>query len=267
LSITQGEYNGWTVWELAPKKDPSGEYVLAIHGGGFVAQANIINWADYASMARDTGATVVVPIYPLAPPIGTGTVPTLVPAMADYLSALIDEYGADNVSLYGDSAGGTYAMLTAQELVRRCNADVQCVPTDDEPSRIVLISPVLNLTLSGPIVDDINDPIIPKPVPGQGPDVTGGLDPNDPRVNPISGDDLTGLPPTTVYVGTVERPYPGDLMFRDKLLAQDPNADFTMIIGQGQMHDWALGGIFVNSQARVWRPIVYRQLGLLPGED
>lgn len=76
-------------------------------------------------------------------------------------------------------------------------------------------------------------------------------------------EDLTGLPPTAIYVGTVERPYPGDLMFRDKLLAQDPDADFTVVIGDGQMHDWALGGIFVNSQARLWRPTIYRQLGLV----
>ncbi len=169
LTITKGEYNGWTVWEFAPKT-PSGEYVLALHGGGFVAEANIINWADYASMARDTGATVRVPIYPLAPPIGTGTVSTLIPPMADYLSMLVDEHGVDNVSLYGDSAGGTLAMLTAQELIRRCRADGQCVLSDVEPSRMVLISPILHLTFTGPEIDAIDDPIIPRPQPGgQGP--------------------------------------------------------------------------------------------------
>ena len=268
LTIAQTEYNGWTVWELAPKRKPSGEYVLGVHGGGFVAEANVINWADYAAMARQTHATVVVPIYPLAQPVGTGTVPTLIPPMADYLSQLIDDHGAENVSLYGDSAGGTFAMLVAQELVRRCRSDVHCVPSEENPSRMVLISPVLDLTLSGPIVDDIDDPIILPPNPkGGGPDITGGLSADDPRVNPIMGADLTGLPPTAIYVGTVERPNPGDLMFRDKLLSQDPDANFTVVIGQGQMHDWALGGIFVNSQARKWRPTIYQQLGLLPDKD
>ncbi|KMO84363.1 esterase [Mycolicibacterium chubuense] len=259
LTITESEYAGMTVWSMTPKK-PTGEYVLALHGGGFVAEANIINWADYAAMARQTGATVVVPIYPLAPPKGTASVDTLVPPMADYLAAMIDAHGAGNVSLYGDSAGGTYAMLVAQELVRRCRADVACVLSEEEPSRMVLISPVLHLTLSGPIVDDIDDPIIPPRLP---PSAGGALNADDPRVNPIMVEDLTGLPPTAIYVGTVERPYPGDLMFRDKLLAQDPDADFTVVIGDGQMHDWALGGIFVNSQARLWRPTIYRQLGLV----
>lgn len=259
LTITESVYAGMTVWSMAPKK-ATGEYVLALHGGGFVTEANILNWADYAAMARQTGATVVVPIYPLAPPKGTASVDTLVPPMADYLAAMIDAHGTDNVSLYGDSAGGTYAMLVAQELVRRCRADAACVLAEEEPSRMVLISPVLHLTLSGPVVDDIDDPIIPARLP---PSAGGELNADDPRVNPIMVEDLTGLPPTAIYVGTVERPYPGDLMFRDKLLAQDPDADFTVVIGDGQMHDWALGGIFVNSQARLWRPTIYRQLGLV----
>jgi len=38
-------------------------------------------------MARDTGATVVVPLYPLAP---QGTAATDVPAMADLISSQID---------------------------------------------------------------------------------------------------------------------------------------------------------------------------------
>ncbi|MCG7592694.1 alpha/beta hydrolase fold domain-containing protein [Mycobacterium sp. PSTR-4-N] len=260
VTVTESTYSGMKVVTVTPKRKPTGEYVLALHGGGFVAEANIINWADYTAMARQTGATVVVPIYPLAPPKGDATVEGLVPPMADYLSLMIAEHGAENVALYGDSAGGTYAMLVAQELVRRCRADAQCDPDEDQPSRMVLISPVLHLTLSGPIVDDINDPIIPPrtpPAPGD------GLNPDDPHINPIMVDDLTGLPPTAIYVGTVERPYPGDLMFRDKLLAQDADANFTVVIGDGQMHDWALGGIFVNSQARKWRSTIYQQLGLV----
>ncbi|PRC41837.1 alpha/beta hydrolase, partial [Mycobacterium sp. ITM-2017-0098] len=95
----------------------------------------------------------------------------------------------------------------------------------------------------------------------------GELDLDDPRVNPFSGADLTGLPPTTVYIGTLEKLYPGALAFRDKLLSQDPTADLTVVIGDGQMHGWALGGIVVNSQAPTWRPNVYRQLGLLPTDS
>ena len=266
LVVTERTYNGWTVWELAPAH-PSGEFVVALHGGGFESEANIIHWSDYASMARDTGATVLVPIYPLAPPRDNGTATTLVPPMADYLSMLIDEHGVDNVSLYGDSAGGSYAMLAVQEMLRRCRSDVQCVTSVATPSRMVLVSPALHLTLTGPEVDAIDDPILPSRPAGEGPQFNGELDMDDPRVNPISSADLTGLPPTAVYIGTLEKLYPGAVAFRDKLLSQDPDADFTFVIGDAQMHGWALGGLFINSQAPVWRPNVYRQLGLLDSGD
>ncbi len=39
--------------------------------------------------------------------------------MADLISAQIDQHGAENVSVYGDSAGGGFALLAVQELVRR----------------------------------------------------------------------------------------------------------------------------------------------------
>ena len=263
LTVTEREFNGWTVWELAPPQ-PSGEYVVALHGGGFAAEANILHWSDYGQMARDTGATVLVPIYPLAPPLGTGTATTLVPPMADYLSLLIDAHGVDNVSVYGDSSGGSFAVLAVQELIRRCRAAVACVLTESQPSRMVLVSPALHITLRTPEVEAIDDPILPRWDPDEIPGYNGELDMDDYRVNPISSDDLTGLPPTAMYIGTQEQLYPGALAFRDKLLAQDPDADFTVIIGDGQLHGWALGGLVINSQAPIWRSTVYRQLGLLP---
>lgn len=263
LDVTEREYNGWTVWELASPK-PTGEVVVALHGGGFATEANVLQWSDYAQMVRDTGATVLVPIYPLAPPKGTGTVTTLVPPMADYLSMLIDEHGVDNVSLYGDSSGGSYAVLVVQEMLRRCRSDVQCVISEAQPSRMVLVSPALHITLSAPEIEAIDDPVLPRNKPGEGPRYNGDLDLDDPLVNPYSSDDLTGLPPTTIYIGTQEKLYPGALAFRNKLLSQDPAADLTVVIGDGQLHGWTLGGIVVNSQAQLWRPNVYRQLGLLP---
>ncbi|PRC50308.1 alpha/beta hydrolase, partial [Mycobacterium sp. ITM-2017-0098] len=99
---------------------------------------------------RETGATVLVPIYPLAPPKSTGTATTLVPPMADYLAMLIAQHGVDNVSLYGDSSGGSYAVLAVREMLRRCKIDAHCEASEAEPSRMVLISPALHLTLDSP---------------------------------------------------------------------------------------------------------------------
>ena len=53
---------------------------------------------------------------------------------------LIDEHGVDNVSLYGDSSGGSYAVLVVQEMLRQgksvpppSETPVQTVDTEQLP--------------------------------------------------------------------------------------------------------------------------------------
>ena len=134
LTVQRSEFDGVPVYTIS-SPNPSGKYVVGVHGGAYVLQPSLFHWLDYASMARDTGATVVVPIYPLAP---QGTAGTVVPLMADLISSQIDQHGAENVGVYGDSAGGGIALAAVQELVRR---------DEPVPSHMVLISPALDLTL------------------------------------------------------------------------------------------------------------------------
>jgi len=91
LNAQRSEFEGMPVWTLQ-SANPSGRYVVGIHGGAAIFQPSIFNWIDYAAMARNTGATVIVPIYPLAP---QGTAATVVPTMADLISSQIDQHGAD----------------------------------------------------------------------------------------------------------------------------------------------------------------------------
>jgi triacylglycerol lipase len=115
LDLKQTEVDGLSVRSFTPPT-PTRKVVVAIHGGSYVGEATIFHWWTYADMARQTGATVVVPGYTLSP---AGTASTEVPRMADFLTAEIDEHGAENVSVFGDSAGGGLALLAVQELVRR----------------------------------------------------------------------------------------------------------------------------------------------------
>ena len=67
LNVQRSEFDGWAVYELQPA-NPSGKYVVAVHGGEYVLQPTILfHWLNYAALARDTGATVVVQMYPVAP--------------------------------------------------------------------------------------------------------------------------------------------------------------------------------------------------------
>ena len=45
--------------------------MVAIHGGAYALQPLILHWLNYTVMANQTGATIEVPIYPLAGHGGT----------------------------------------------------------------------------------------------------------------------------------------------------------------------------------------------------
>ena len=250
LNVQRSEFEGMPVWALQSPGSSSEETVVAPHGGAFVAQPTIFHWLAYAAMASDTGATVLVPIYPLVP---QGTAGTVVPAMADLISSQIDQHGAENVSVFGDSAGGGIALAAVQELVRR---------GDPVPSRMVLSSPGLDLTLSNPAIPLVDDPVFPAvAVPNLDKYAqlwADGLDLTDPLVSPLYGS-LAGLPPTAVYAGSRDIVAPDVLVLQDNALAT-PGADFTFILRKGEPHDWAAVTILPETQAVL--PDIYQQLGI-----
>jgi acetyl esterase/lipase len=252
LNAQRSDFEGMPVWALQSPGSSSEETVVAVHGGAFVSQPSIFNWLAYAQMARDTGATVIVPIYPLVPQGGTAG--TVVPAMADLISSQIDQHGAENISVLGDSAGGNIALVAVQELVRR---------GDPVPSRMVLSSPGLDTILSNPAVQLVDDPVLSGT-----PTLSAlqkfaqlwadGLDLTDPLVNPLYGS-LVGLPPTAVYAGSNDVVAPDVLVLQDKALAT-PGADFTFVLRKGEFHDWAILTILPETQAVL--PDIYQQLGI-----
>jgi acetyl esterase/lipase len=249
LNVSRGEFDGMPVWTLQSRWSSSGKDVVTIHGGAFVAQPVVWDWLDYAAIARNTGAAMIVPIYPLVP---QGTAGTVVPAIADLISWQIDQHGAQNVSVYGDSAGGNIALAAVQDLVRHGDA---------VPSHMVLISPALDLTLSNPAIQFVDDPLFSGILPtlrNYGQLWAGDLPLTDPLVSPLYGS-LAGLPPTAVYAGSLEILAPDVLVLQDKALAT-PGADFTFILRKGEIHDWALFTILPETLAIL--PDIYQQLGI-----
>ncbi|WP_052960409.1 alpha/beta hydrolase [Mycobacterium sp. EPa45] len=245
IKAEQTEYNGMAVWTLTPR-DPSGQYVVGIHGGSFIGQISIFHWWTYTDMARNTGATIVVPLYTLAP---LGTAATDIPVMADFISAQIAAHGSDNVSVIGDSAGGNIALAALQEIVKR---------NGTQPHRLVLMAPALDL--SDTFGNPVDDPLLGNPHDGHDNNLlswVGDLDPTDPIVSPIFGS-LGGLPPTTVYSSSRDLLTQQALRLRDKATAA--GADFTFVLRQGQFHDWTIFAPLPDAYRE--RPGIYQALGL-----
>jgi triacylglycerol lipase len=240
-TVTRTTFDGMTVLQITPAH-PSGHYVIALHGGGFTVQPTILHWLDYTMMANQTGATIEVPLYPLVQQGGTAGV--VVPEMADLIEMNIAAHGASNVSVLGDSAGGTMALAAAELLVSQ---------NETLPASMVLFSPALDLTMSNPNISLINDPVL-NAAAGRiaAQEWAGNLPLTDPLVSPLYGS-LQGLPPTYVYSGSLEILAPDVLRLSQDAAAQ--GAPISFVLQSGQIHDWAL-------TASAYQPQIEKELGL-----
>ncbi len=262
LVAKSSEYARWKIWTLTPARR-SGKVVVAIHGGSFISQASILHWWTYADIARDTGATVIVPLYPLANEEGTGgTAATVVPVMADLIAGLVSDPqhgGAECVSVLGDSAGGAIALAAVQELARRRAADPDGDHVEQIPGRVVLIAPVLDAGLSNPNAELVDDLLLnPDASRSNGRLWAGALDVEDPVVSPVFGS-LEGLSRITVYAGSLDLRAP-DVLVTQRIAAETPDADFSFELRKGQVHDWIIFPFLPDARAE--RPGLYRHLGL-----
>lgn len=175
--------------------DPSKKVILHIHGGVFFLGGPDTHRGLASQIAAQTGATVFVLDYPLSP---EHIYPSAVHAVKDAYMALIQAgHQAKDIIISGDSCGGNLALATVIAL------------REDKiilPSAMILMSPFLDLTLSGESMQ-LNkklDAMLNRELLAQGSQYYVGDYPLDhPLVSPLFAD-LTGLPPTLVQVGSKE---------------------------------------------------------------
>ncbi|MFJ6718173.1 MULTISPECIES: alpha/beta hydrolase fold domain-containing protein [unclassified Streptomyces] len=190
--VSRAFVGAWPVYDISPGGVEAVAQVLYVHGGAYINELVRPHWSMIRTLVERARARVVVPAYILAP---RGTADRNVPVAADLLSGLIEGGGAGGTVLIGDSAGAGLALAAAQRLRDRTGA---------QPSRIVLISPWLDVTMSHPAQEDIEraDPLLARSgLVEAGRLYAGTLAADDPRVSPLHGS-FTGLAPLTVFTGT-----------------------------------------------------------------
>ena len=180
---------------ITPTGGAQGGIILYFHGGGFIAECRAIHDPLLAAIGRAAGARGLVIDYRLAPehpfPAATDD------CFAAWNWMLSTGFDPARVVFAGDSVGGNLALVTAM------HARDEGLPL---PAGIVLMSPVLDLTFSGPSFtrNDGIDPMFRAETARRLQDwYAPGLDLADPRISPLFGH-ADGLPPTQIHVGSPE---------------------------------------------------------------
>lgn len=226
LDIAERKVAGFPVYEAKPKGKQTARRILYIHGGAFCFEMTPHHWALIAEMAERLSAHVTVPIYPLAP---EHTLPTVEAMMREVYRGVLGEGG--EVAIMGDSAGGTLALALTMAAAR-----------EGWPlaSRLVLISPGIDMTLANPQVRERArlDPWL---------DIPGGVEAmrlyagdvalDDWRISPLYGD-LSVLPPTLVFSGTHDILYPDTALFAERARAAGRAVE--LVAGARMFHVWPL---------------------------
>jgi epsilon-lactone hydrolase len=168
--------------------------LLYLHGGGYMIGPSRIHWTSAMALCREGGADLAMLIYPKTPEHHHEAV---VACASDAFDVLADRYGAENIVVAGDSAGGGLGatLLTVlRDTGRR------------QPHAAVLISPWLDITMSDPAAaaQEATDHVLTvEAAIRAGRFYAGDRSPDDPLISPRFAT-TSGLAPIHVFVGSEE---------------------------------------------------------------
>ncbi len=198
--------------------------VIYLHGGIYVNEIRRPHILFCDKFAKRINGTVFAPIYPLAPNHTYEETYEIVEKLYCHLLKTDKP-----IIVMGDSAGGGLSAAFCEYLA---------VNNYPQPENLILISPWLDVSMSGDYDEVEFDPMLG--VDGlreMGETWAGDLNPKDYRVSPLYGE-VSELPKTTMFVGTHEIFYPDVVKFYNKL--KDNGVDAELNVGEGMNHVYAI---------------------------
>lgn len=180
------------VYTLHPKGKASGKRILYLHGGAYVQNFMRQHWTFLGSLVQSTHCTITAPDYPLAPAYTFRDVFAMIEPL--YNELVLSVQGS-RIMVMGDSSGGGMALALAQ-LITKQNGVI--------PSKLILLSPWLDITLQNPAIKTI-DPLDPfLGIDGlikAGKSYAGDTAPDHYLLSPINGSPA-GLPDIHLFAGS-----------------------------------------------------------------
>jgi acetyl esterase/lipase len=111
--VTETLVGGRRLVRIEPKVPASGVQVVHLHGGAYVHAIQDAHWRLLARLAADSGATIWVPLYGLAPASDAEAAHEFVSAAVEHVRSAAP---GRQLVLSGDSAGGGLALAQAVRL-------------------------------------------------------------------------------------------------------------------------------------------------------
>jgi monoterpene epsilon-lactone hydrolase len=234
---------GFASYTLTRRGTTPTRTVVYLHGGGFVGPIDPFHVRYAARLASKLGARVVLPDYPLTP---EHTWRDSHEPLVSLVERLVGT-SPDGVTLAGDSAGGGLALAVALTLRDRGGP---------QPSRLLLLSPWVDLTTSTPETLEVTetDPWLFIGKMKAYAEWWAGS-PDDlprPEVSPALAD-LAGLPPALMFFGTRDSLSPGGRLLVRR--AREAGWELTSVEEDDLIHVYPLLP-FLPEAGRAWRQTV-----------
>ena len=230
-NIEQKMYMNRKVFILTPENvEKTDMVILYFHGGSYMAEIAQEHWSFLEKIINNTGATVIIPDYPLSPKHDYRDVFNLVDPLYKEIVSRID---TNNFIVMGDSAGGGLA-LALEEKITSENSEYKL------PVKTILISPWLDVRLGNPEIDEAqkNDKQLNKDtLKLAGIAYAGNDDINSYLVNPVDGD-LSKLQNITIFTGTYDILNPDVHVLEERAKTQGIRIDVREY--EGASHIWIL---------------------------
>lgn len=231
----EGIYGEWVGVNRAHMK----KYVLLhCHGGGYSTGSCLYARTLTSKLAESTSMDVLCFDYRLAP---ENPYPAAIKdAMKAWNYLMLLGYGARDVILTGDSAGGNLALALCLKLKEQRRL---------LPRGLVLMSPWTDLTSSGESFESKGalDPVLNKPyIDRMVSAYACGQDLQDPMVSPLFGN-FEGFPPTYIQVGENEILLSDSIRLHQAFV--DANVSVRMDIYPGMWHVFQMSPVKTAREA------------------
>lgn len=208
------------------KNKKSDNLLIFIHGGAFISGPAKHHWDVMKKIVNQTSYTVWMCDYPKAPENKITDISKNIDLV--YNTAL-ENYQAKQITLIGDSAGGTLVTALTQRLIQK-NIKL--------PFRIILISPVMDATMSNPNIDKVDkiDPMLSKVgVHSAKKMCVENNDLKNVMISPIIGS-FQHFPNTVLFLAENDITYPDQQLAVQKLIKA--NITIKVIKGRNMPHIW-----------------------------